>query len=615
MEPIIIKYNKGVEAPSESARSSISIDHKENSLYIFFSLDICDSTKMKDQIPNWKDIILKLYNTQEEFKDIMRVWKYVGDEIVFCTAFSGIESLVKLINTAYKKLESVESELTKIADKEGYTVSIKGTMWLAYISSDSSHTNQISDIDEFLGKQIDEGFRMTGFSSNNKLLLDPKIVFILLLLFSLDASKVSILEENSVNRKFANAFLNNIESIIVDYKNKEESLKRNISSYELRDEISKLVKNIYFIKYERLKGIWKDYPYPIYWYSTSQSKNEYPDINSNELLPVITDKINSKKFYSLDLISVFDKAGAKSDLDEILNIVSENTPSRPYLKNDTVQLYYSIACVKDGKVFIAKRCYDRKHLKGVWEFGFQKHTLTYTCDDIRKFFLTEFGLTVKPITDGTIENNLIPLHFCTTYRNTNKHNRILSAQILPKDLFVRKYIKDIGNPTVMESAYIIPLMARFMKQLSLEANFINKVLNNVSYRKRLHDLLFKIKKRYNKLLINSKDDIYSINKIHSYKRKINDIQMFFGILSKDKLEQKYKEIIYIINNYIEFCESQSLCHGYVGLSNSIFRLLKLPIQVFSRNLNHVMDCCDLNCSEEISMTEDEYEMFQRLLNM
>lgn len=425
MEPIIIKYNKGVEAPSESARSSISIDHKENSLYIFFSLDICDSTKMKDQIHNWKDIILKLYNTQEEFKDIMRVWKYVGDEIVFCTAFSGIESLVKLINTAYKKLESVESELTKIADKEGYTVSIKGTMWLAYISSDSSHTNQISDIDEFLGKQIDEGFRMTGFSSNNKLLLDPKIVFILLLLFSLDASKVSILEEDSANRKFANAFLNNIESLIVDYKNKEESLKNNISSYELRDEISKLIKNIYFIKYERLKGIWKDYPYPIYWYSTSQSKNEYPDINSNELLPVLTDKINSKKFYSLDLISVFDKAGAKSDLDEILNIVSENTPSRPYLKNDTVQLYYSIACVKDGKVFIAKRCYDRKHLKGVWEFGFQKHTLTYTCDDIRKFFLTEFGLNVKPITDGTIENNLIPLHFCTTYRNTNKHNSVL----------------------------------------------------------------------------------------------------------------------------------------------------------------------------------------------
>lgn len=431
-EPIIIELNNNIEPPSQNAENSISIDRKETSLYIFFSMDICDSTKMKDKVKNWKDVILNLYKAQEDFKDIMSVWKYVGDEVVFCTAFSGVEPLVKLINIAYNKLESVEKELTKLANIKDYRVSIKGTMWLAYISDDPSHTNQISGINEFLGKQIDEGFRMTGFSASNKLLLDPKIVFILLFLLSIDATTISVLDDDSPKRiTFAKDFLKNIEPLIDDYQNKKNSLKNIITPYGIRKEISKLVKHIYFIRYEKLKGIWNDNPYPIYWYSPSPAEDEYPRINSDELLPILINQINSKMFYSLGLMSIFDKVGVKSDIHDILNVVSENSPSQPYLKNDTAQLYYSIACVKNGKVFVAKRCYERKHLKGVWEFGFLKHTLAYTCDDIRKFFKTEFNLTVEPITDGTVDNNLVPLHFCTTYRNTNKHNSILCcAEIL-----------------------------------------------------------------------------------------------------------------------------------------------------------------------------------------
>lgn len=443
----IIEFNKGVNSPTIDAEHSISLDDKEPSLYIFFSLDICDSTSMKDQVNNWKEIILQLYDTQEEFKDIMRVWKYIGDEVVFCTAFSGIDSLVKLIDQAYKKLKAVENKLTEAANNS-YKVSVKGTMWLAYISGKSSHTGRVSNIDEFLGKHIDEGFRMTGFSSNGKLLLDPKIVFILLLLFSIDKSKISSRYSGSLtlDQRFADKFLSSIQSLIADYTDKEKAIITRIRPlFELRSKICDLIYHIFFIKYEKLKGIWKNYPYPIYWYSTSESNNVYPNINNNELLPIITDQMYPSKYYSIELMSVFNQAGVKSDIDDILGIVSNNIPSRPYLKNDTVQLYYSIACVKDNKVFIAKRCSDRKHLRGVWEFGFQKHTLTHTCDDIQSFFLFEFGLNVKPITDGSIDNNLIPLHFCTTYRNTNKHNSILCCAVIQNEGSIEEIKAQVEN--------------------------------------------------------------------------------------------------------------------------------------------------------------------------
>lgn len=425
----IVDYTKDIELPRNGGKASILSDSKEDALYIFFSLDICNSTKMKSDVKDWKNVILKLYNSQFEFRT-MRIWKFVGDEVIFCTPYPGIDNLVSLIHLAYSKIQAVEDELNQVTRKENYNIKIKGTMWLTYVSSNADNTNiHVPVINEFLGKQIDEGFRMAQFSSSGKLLLDPKIVFILLLLYRIDSTMMS---SESSNYDFAKKFLEPIDSFIDETEKKK--IKDNIESINLRKDIKNLIENIYFMKYEKMKGIWGNNPYPIYWYSQLQSKEEYPSINSNEPIPLLMSTESERnKYYSRDLFSIFESVNIKSDIKKILQVIIDNKPSNPYIKSGTAQLYYSIACVKDGKVLIAKRCFSRKHLSGIWEFGFKKHTDVGTYDDICNFFFKEFGIKVTPITDGTVDNNLIPLHFCTTYRNNIKHNSILCCAEIQED--------------------------------------------------------------------------------------------------------------------------------------------------------------------------------------
>lgn len=430
-------------SPKSDEVVSISSDNKEDKLYIFFSLDICNSTKMKSDLKNWKDVVLKLYNSQLPFKNL-QIWKFVGDEVIFCAPYQGISALIELIDIAYNKIDEVGKELTKIAAKPRYKIEVKGTLWFAYISKNDDETNiHIPAINDFLGKQIDEGFRISGFSSKGKLLLDPKIVFVLLMLHSIDATEIS---GRHNNRNLGQKILSSISDIID--KQDIKKLKSHLEDYDLREKILQRLEKISFINYENLKGVWNNSPYPIYWYSESNNY-KYPQINKHEPLPILgyhnTGITVSKKYYSEDLFYIFKSVKIKEEIEKILRVIVENKPSDTLLKSGTTQLYYSIACVKDGKVLIAKRCFQRKHLSGVWEFGFRKHNDLGTDDNICNFFKDEFGINVVPITDGTKDKNVIPLHFCSTYRNNIKHNSILCCAEINEDKTIEELKEQINN--------------------------------------------------------------------------------------------------------------------------------------------------------------------------
>lgn len=400
--------------------------NKNDKVFIFLSFDICNSTEMKSSVENWKEIIIEFYRTEFEFK-YMNLWKFVGDEIVFYIPYSGIDNFVSLIQFAYKKIGTLQEELNKKVKTKTipFNINIKGTMWIAYVSETDIKKNvQIQELDEFIGKQIDEGFRMSNFSSGGKLLLDPKIVFILLTLFSTDA----IDSPNNSYSQFSNQFLKNVNDAL------KNSIKKNIDINSVRKKISDVVKNVYFVKYENLKGIWGHSPYPIYWYFESKDRLKYFESEPTPLLFGQTDPVDDKqnKFYSKDLFKIFQTVQTERDILDIFGLISKSKKfSTSFSRQGLAQLYYSIACVKNNKVLIAQRSYERKHLRGVWEFGFQKHNDIGIKENIAKFFKTEFNLDIRLITDGTNEENIIPLHFCTTYRNNLKHNCILCcAEIL-----------------------------------------------------------------------------------------------------------------------------------------------------------------------------------------
>ncbi len=443
--------------------------NKNDNMFIFLSFDICNSTEMKDYVKNWKEVIVEFYRTEFEFK-YMSLWKFVGDEIVFYIPYHGIYDFVSLIQFAYRKIGTLQEALNKkIKTKsDPFTINIKGTMWIAYISeTDIKKTVRMQDFDEFIGKQIDEGFRMSNFSSGGKLLLDPKIVFILLTLFCIDA----IESPNNSYSQFSNQFLENVN------KELRESIKKNIDINTVRNMISDVVKNVYFVRYENLKGIWNYSPYPIYWYFESKDRLKYFESEPISLLSGQTNPVDTtqNKFYSKDLLKVFQTVQTEKDILDIFRLISKNKKfSTSFSRHGLAQLYYSIACIKDNKVLIAQRSYERKHLRGVWEFGFQKHNDTGIKENIAKFFKTEFNLNVKLITDGTSEENIIPLHFCATYRNNLKHNSILCcAEILDDTHDLEELKKNINEFIIKKRKSKQYLKVDFVDESDVKDKFVS----------------------------------------------------------------------------------------------------------------------------------------------
>lgn len=448
------------DAPKEAVETPTDrlIQNKvEDCLMIFVSYDICNSTKMKESVSNWKDVITALYNTSAPRRS-MNLWKCIGDEIVFCTKYIGIEELVKCIKFSYEKLEELENTLSQITKNDsGFKVELKGTIWLANISdSNKSKSVKINEMDEFIGKQIDEGFRMSNYSSSTKLLIDPKIVFVLLILFCIDAKQLS---NDSEYSPFAEIFLENIKSsLISNFITKLKSLISDSENWEIRSEINKLVKNIYFVNYESLKGIWEESPYPIFWYFDSYKKIKYHEAINGGPISILyhqskeyynKDKEYEReqnRYYSRELFRLFSVVNIDDEINSIIEIVANekfNSTATQLSNSGFAKLYYSIACIKEDKVLIVKRSYERKHLCGVWEFGFTKHTNISINDNIRNFFSEEFGISVTPITDGINNENIIPLHFCTTYRNNRKHNSILCCATIDDDMSIEELKKSI----------------------------------------------------------------------------------------------------------------------------------------------------------------------------
>lgn len=429
----------GPQLPKMSSKTFDFSVEKEDGVFVFLSFDICNSTEMKDVVTNWKQIIIKFYETKIQFRH-MTLWKFIGDEIVFHMPYTDIGSFLSLIRLAYNKIGALQDELNNAAKttSSAFKINIKGTMWLAYISNyDTKRNIQIAEIGEFVGKQIDEGFRMSEFSSGGKLLLDPKIVFILLSIFCYDG----IESPRNSYKLFSQQFMENVGE---DFKN---TILKHIDINLVRNSVSDILEQVYFVNYKTLKGIWGNSPYPIYWYFDSKDRLKYFE---DKPIKILAEQDNSKissenRFYSKELFKVFETVQAEQEIIDIFDMMAKNQSfDATFSRHGVAQLYYSIACVKDDKVFIAQRSYERKHLRGVWEFGFQKHNDVDVIDNIKRMFKNDFNLNVELLTDGTDENNIIPVHFCATYRNNLKHNSILCCARIDDERSLDEIVQSVN---------------------------------------------------------------------------------------------------------------------------------------------------------------------------
>ena len=185
---------------------------------LFLSVDLVGSTQLKNKSKNNKEWV-KIFQTfykqfpdtlKKEYEDISRnrtrfylqlsdeekqahpkLWKTIGDEILFCCSLKSLVHL-SVCMTAFINSLIEYGDILKNSEELNGSLSTKGNAWVASFPtpncsislSDISNESVVSEkIEEkadndpskfdFLGKGIDAGFRISKFSSENNFTISP----------------------------------------------------------------------------------------------------------------------------------------------------------------------------------------------------------------------------------------------------------------------------------------------------------------------------------------------------------------------------------------------------------------------------------------------------------
>lgn len=215
---------------------------------LFFSFDIVNSTMYKTMTGNWpvvirgllEDIRARVFKMQD--LSSCNLWRVIGDEMVFVmmidtkeelglaveSIFEVTQKVSKLLKTG-KFFETLEGQTIQRQDLELLKIqtplSVKSAAWIAIINEkiespyecikfnySASPQNQI--ITEYLGRDIDAGFRLKGYTQDRRLVVSFELAYIL------------------------------------------ECLGKK--------------KELYIMDYVRLKGVWNNSLYPIIWFHNAE---------------------------------------------------------------------------------------------------------------------------------------------------------------------------------------------------------------------------------------------------------------------------------------------------------------------------------------------------------
>lgn len=166
--------------------------------YLFLSADLVNSTGLKTAKTTWTALFSSFYRSfpkrlnasideqNSRFKKTHKaanlkhpiVWKLVGDEILFYLEVSGFYERVLFTIAAFKKAIVAHNN-----DDEAYK--IRGTVWFANV--DRKHRNQKicpsvqgHPLFDFLGSDVDTGFRLCKYSSPEKLIISAETAILLI---------------------------------------------------------------------------------------------------------------------------------------------------------------------------------------------------------------------------------------------------------------------------------------------------------------------------------------------------------------------------------------------------------------------------------------------------
>lgn len=372
---------------------------EEHSVTLFVSFDLVNATQYKTlHKGTWTvDISVILgYIIQtftEKASDGYRFWKSLGDEVIFTKNVPYVFEIQDILNEVYREVVAINAAIAS-GDLGGtaasHGLSLKATVWAANISStpelaDNFYTeyqvneNQLQP--EYLGRDIDAGFRIEKYTASNRLLIS----FELAALF-------------------------------------------------FRDPLLKRSRHrIHFLGVRSLKGIWEGVPYPIFMYHGTEDISFVDSILAEKeprakILQEYVDELPNRKAlspyeqYTEQIIADFCKKPVlNSNIEQLIQVIKKQNFHSVSALAPRLRVHYSVLCCaeEDGvqKFMITK---DRHGHMG---FGgaVMDHNLHYL-DTMQLYYREEFGVDLDFIKD-TRYHDPIPLILHSYYMDDEGETR------------------------------------------------------------------------------------------------------------------------------------------------------------------------------------------------
>ncbi|MDM5235323.1 NUDIX domain-containing protein [Bacillus cereus] len=351
-----------VSAVSErltAAKKLMDTDADLSGVYIFYSFDLVNSTSFKAKfLDDWPPVVEYFYLIVKEqlrfLHEDIKVWKHIGDEVLFYKRVTDLSELYSAPQFALNVIRAVNRELNKRFPITKKNLDCKSTIWLAQIEDKTKQEN-ISGFSknivflvdgvrgegakDFLGPDIDRGFRLSTYAHKQKVVVSPELVHIV-------------------------------------------SLRRDIESRIEKEQRYKIDKDLRIVNYQKLKGIWNDRLYPIIYFYDDWNKIDetfdYDDIINKS--PLLTDMLSDKSNSELKIQyinRIFEDLGKDEEILKFIDIIEG---SRPLNDENTitpivpVQRISEVHCVavcfnNNGHILLGKRPQTKNTAAGKWEFG------------------------------------------------------------------------------------------------------------------------------------------------------------------------------------------------------------------------------------------------------
>lgn len=400
---------------------------------LFFSFDIVNSTAYKSiNYFGWAQVLNLLFKAlREDVRNQIKgaeMWRVLGDQAIFIVKIRDENELQEYINKIFRimvstiwKLKSgifFEPDINFNLMKLQNILSLKTAAWIAAVSNVGDISNKeihLEAIDniferyysqegyeifEFLGNDIDTGFRVASQTQDGRMALSYELAYLI-------------------------------------------SQKTEILSY------------LHIITYRVLKGVWKDKLYPIIWYHDPRAYFEYckkemsledsfsfdacvesdlvKEYYGNRDINTTANKIRDPKMYTdtfYALNKILQDRCLNEKIEHLQQLIKDAIHDQTkYIDMEKLQLHcvavcYTIEPDKQIKILIAKRKDTREKLHGKWEFGCAKAVIDKTiAQRIKEEYKQDFNIEIEPILDTSREmSEPIPIALYQVEHTGNLNN-------------------------------------------------------------------------------------------------------------------------------------------------------------------------------------------------